>query len=123
MFGPVIRGKMCILRPPRKEDLSTIQKWFEDPEVLQFLPGIGPLSDSGEEEWFKRVGEDPNAVQWVIEVDGRAVGFTGIGGISWRAGKGEKGVGICGKNPPRQGRASQGLGPRATLCLLAVDLY
>ena len=79
MFGPVLRGKKCTLRPPRKEELTTYQRWFEDVDVIRFMPGIGPFSDSQEEEWFKRVGEDPKGVTWAIEVDGRAVGMTGIG--------------------------------------------
>ena len=43
MFGPVLRGEKCTLRPPRKEDLTTYQRWFEDTETLRFLPGLGAV--------------------------------------------------------------------------------
>ena len=80
MLGPVIRGEKCILRPPRKEDLSIIQRWFEDPEVIRFTLQIGPPSDKREEEWFTRSAESQDTVAWVIEVDGKPVGVTGIHG-------------------------------------------
>jgi RimJ/RimL family protein N-acetyltransferase len=123
VFGPVIRGEKCILRPPRKEDLSTIQRWFEDPEVIRFSPGIGPMSDSQEEEWFKRVGEDPNAVQWVIEVDGRPVGVTGIGGINWRHGNGETGINIGDKSLWRKGIATEAIALRTAFCFRELNLH
>ena len=123
MFGPVIRGEKCLLRPPRKEDLSTIQKWFEDPEVIRFTPGIGPMSDSQEEEWFKRVGEDPNAVQWVIEVDGKPVGVTGIRDINWRHGNGETGINIGDKSLWRRGIATEAIALRTAFCFRELNLH
>src|SRR3989449_5472366 len=123
MLGPVIRGEKCILRPPRKEDLSIIQRWFEDPEIIRFTPGMGPMSDSQEEEWFKRVGEDPNAVQWVIEVDGKVVGVTGIGGISWRHGNGETGIVIGEKSLWRKGVASEAMALRTAFCFRELNLH
>jgi len=123
MLGPVIRGEKCILRPPRKEDLSIIQRWFEDPEVIRFTPGIGPMSDSQEEEWFKRVGEDANAVQWVIEVDGKLVGVTGIGGINWRHGNGETGIVIGDKSLWRKGIATEAMALRMAFCFRELNLH
>jgi RimJ/RimL family protein N-acetyltransferase len=123
VFGPEIRGEKCILRPPRKEDLATIQKWFEDPEVIRFIPGIGPMSDSQEEEWFKRVGEDPNAVQWVIEVGGKPVGVTGIGGINWRHGNGETGINIGDKSLWRKGIATEAIALRTAFCFRELNLH
>ena len=123
MLGPVIRGEKCILRPPRKEDLSIIQRWFEDPEVIRFTPGIGPMSDSQEEEWFKRVGEDANAVQWVIEVGGKLVGVTGIGGINWRHGNGETGIVIGDKSLWRKGIATEAMALRTAFCFRELNLH
>jgi hypothetical protein len=34
VFGPVLRGTKCTLRPPRKDELSIYQRWFEDVDVL-----------------------------------------------------------------------------------------
>jgi RimJ/RimL family protein N-acetyltransferase len=123
VFGPVLRGTKCTLRPPRKEELSTYQRWFEDPEVIYFTPRTNPLSDSQEEEWFNRVGEDPNAVQWVIEVDGKPVGLTGIGGIHWRHGNGETGLVIGDKSLWHKGIASEAMALRTAFCFRELNLH
>ena len=123
MFGPVLRGEKCTLRPPRKDELSIYQRWFEDVDVLRFTPGIGPLSDAKEEEWFDRVGEDPNAVQWVIEVDGKPVGFTGIGGINWRHSNGETGIAIGDKSLWGKGIASEAMKLRTAFCFRELNLH
>jgi RimJ/RimL family protein N-acetyltransferase len=123
MFGPVLRGVKCTLRPPRKDELSIYQRWFEDPEVIYFTPRAGPFSDAEEEEWFDRVGKDPNAVQWVIEVDGKPVGFTGIGGINWRHSNGETGIAIGDKSLWRKGIASEAMMLRTAFCFRELNLH
>lgn len=123
MLGPVIRGEKVVLRPPRKEDLPTIQKWFEDPEVSRFFPRGEPFSESQEEEWFKRISEDPNSITWVIEVDGRLVGNTGIHGIDWRHGHGETGIAIGDKTMWRKGIASEAMALRTAFCFRELRLH
>ncbi len=91
--------------------------------MLRITPGIGPNSDSQEEEWFKRVGDDPDAVQGVIEVDGRPVGFTGIGGINWRHSNGETGLLIGDKSLWRKGIASEAMVLRTAFCFRELNLH
>lgn len=123
MFGPVLRGEKCTLRPPRKEDLTTYQRWFEDTETLRFLPSIGPLSDEAEAEWFKRNGEDPKGVTWAIEVDGQVVGTTGIHGIDHRHGHGETGLVIGDKSMWHKGIASEAMTLRTAYCFRELNLH
>ena len=92
-------------------------------DVLRFTPRAGPLSDAKEEEWFNRVGEDPNAVQWVIEVDGKPVGFTGIDGINWRHSNGETGIAIGDKSLWRKGIASEAIHLRTAFCFRELNLH
>ena len=123
MFGPTLRGTKCTLRAPRKDELSTYQRWFEDVDVLRFTPRAGPFSDSQEEDWYKRIGEDPDAVQWVIEVDGKPVGFTGIGGINWRHSNGETGIVIGDKSLWRKGIASEAIELRTAFFFRELNLH
>src|SRR5437016_7011475 len=81
MFGPILRGEKCTLRPPRKEEAETYIGWFKDPDVIRYTLQVGPMSIWQEEDFIKRMAEEPNAISWVIEVDGRPVGWTGLGGI------------------------------------------
>jgi RimJ/RimL family protein N-acetyltransferase len=123
VHGPTLRGEKCTLRAPRKEELTTYRRWFEDPDVVRFTPSIGPLSESGEEDWYKRIGEDANAVQWVIEVDGKPVGFTGIGGINWRHRNGETALAIGDKSLWHKGIASEAMMLRTAFCFRELNLH
>jgi RimJ/RimL family protein N-acetyltransferase len=118
-----LRGEKCILRPPKREELSIYQAWFADPDVTRFLPGFGPYSDSQEEEWFKKTAEDPTVVAWAIEVDGRVVGMTGIHGIDFRHGHGESGLTIGDKTMWRKGIASEAMTLRTRFAFRELNLH
>src|SRR5438067_13093739 len=81
-----------MLRPPRTEEAAQYVRWFEDPDVFRYTLQIGPLSIWQEQDFIKRMAVEQNAVSWVIEVDVRPVGWTGVGGINWRIGNGESGI-------------------------------
>jgi RimJ/RimL family protein N-acetyltransferase len=123
MFGPVLRGSKCVLRPPRKEELATYISWFADPDVIRYTFAVGPFSLSQEEDWFKKRAEDPDGVVWTIEVDGKAVGFTGIDGINWRYGNGETGTVIGVKALWRQGIASEAMAMRTRFAFHELGMH
>jgi ribosomal-protein-alanine N-acetyltransferase len=92
MYGPVIQGKLVRLRPPRADDAAPMVGWFEDLEATLFLGRRNPPSIDMEKEWLEKTAKDPNSVVWVVEVDGRAVGTTGIREIDWKNGFGTTGT-------------------------------
>ena len=92
MYGPVIEGKLVRLRPPNANDASPMVLWFEDLETTLFLGRRNPPSVEMEKEWLEIIAKDPNSVVWVVEVDGRAVGTTGIREIDWKNGFGTTGT-------------------------------
>lgn len=97
MYGPVIEGTLVRLRPPRAEDAAAMPSWFEDLEVTHFLDLQHPPSHDMEKEWVEANARDPNGVIWIIEVDGRMVGSTGIREIDWKNGYGSTGTLIADK--------------------------
>src|SRR5262249_1295111 len=97
MYGPVIEGKLLRLRPPRPEDAVAMTSWFEDLEVTRFLNLQNPPSLEMEKEWIESNAKDPTSIVWVIEVEGRAVGSTGIRAIDWKQGHGITGTVISDK--------------------------
>ena len=123
MFGPILRGEKCTLRPPRTEEAETYIGWFKDPDVIRYTLQVGPMSIWQEEEWFKRTGEDPNGVAWAIEVEGRVVGTTGIHGIDHRHGHGETGLVIGDKSMWRKGIASEAMALRTAFCFRELNLH
>ncbi len=86
MYGPVIKGKLVRLRPPKPEDAGEMLTWFEDMEVTRFLNLHHPPSMEMEKEWLEKVARDPDSVVWVIEFEGRAIGTTGLHLINWKYG-------------------------------------
>jgi RimJ/RimL family protein N-acetyltransferase len=123
VFGPELRGEKCTLRPPRMDEAATYIKWFEDPEVFRYTLQIGPFSIWQEQDFLKRQAEDPNGVSWAIEVDGRPVGFTGIGGINWRNGNGETGIVIGDKSVWRKGVATEAIALRTSFLFRELRLH
>jgi len=73
MYGPVIQGKLVLLRPPRSEDAEAMIAWFEDMEVTRYIAVRNPPNLDFEKEWLDKMARDPNSVFWVIEHDGHAV--------------------------------------------------
>ena len=66
----MLEGRKVLLRPVKKSDVSLLVKWFNDPEVTQYLRMYLPMTEIGEERWIedlstKRVGAD---VVFMIEV-------------------------------------------------------
>jgi RimJ/RimL family protein N-acetyltransferase len=97
MYGPILRGKVVLLRPPRSEDAAEMVTWFEDLEVSRFIKLGFPPSLEMEKEWLEKVAKDPNHILWVIEFEERAVGTTGIVSIDWKLGFGTTGTVIGNK--------------------------
>ncbi len=51
----MIRGDRVVLRAITRDDLPVFVRWFNYPEVTQFLGGhMWPLSPESEERWFQR---------------------------------------------------------------------
>ena len=92
MYGPVMQGKLVRLRPPKPEDAELMPGWFEDLETTRFLGLRNPPSIEMEKDWLDRTAKDPDSVVWVVEVDGRAAGTTGIRDIAWKNGFGTTGT-------------------------------
>ena len=97
MYGPVIPGQLLRLRPPTLDDALNMTSWFEDLEVIRFLDTNHPPSVDMEREWIATNAKDPSTIIWVIEVEGRAVGASGIHEINWREGHGKTGTVIADK--------------------------
>lgn len=48
----VLKGKKVHLRPVKRSDISLFLKWFNDPEVTQYLTAYLPLTEMEEEKWL-----------------------------------------------------------------------
>ncbi len=92
MYGPVIRGKLVVLRPPKPDEAAVMITWFEELEVTRFLKLRFPPSAGQENEFLENVARDPNHVFWAVEHEGKLVGGTSIRAIDWQHGWGVTGT-------------------------------
>lgn len=49
----MLKGNKVQLRPVRRDDLANFLKWFNDPEVTQYLVMYLPMTEMAEEKWLE----------------------------------------------------------------------
>jgi RimJ/RimL family protein N-acetyltransferase len=52
----MLKGKSVLLRPVKRSDISYFLKWFNDPEVLQYLTLYLPMTEMSEEKYVEELG-------------------------------------------------------------------
>ncbi|MEK7634867.1 MAG: GNAT family protein [Patescibacteria group bacterium] len=79
-----LEGKKVNLRPFSKEDVPTITRWINDPEVREFISATFPQTEKQEEEWVNKLGSDANNIVLAIETkDGILIGSMGMHKINY----------------------------------------
>ena len=82
-------GKKVRLVPlDRDKHLDNALKWFNDPEITEWLEtGDWPLTRGAEEEFFRAAERQDRAnVQFAVEsLQGEHVGFSGLRSIDWQS--------------------------------------
>jgi diamine N-acetyltransferase len=106
----MIQGQKTILRAIEREDLLTFVRWFNDPEVRQYLAMYMPMSMAEEEKWFERQLEDQNRRIFAIETeDGAHIGNIGLEDFDWKNRHAELGIVIGEKEYWSQGYGSDAI--------------
>jgi RimJ/RimL family protein N-acetyltransferase len=52
----MLKGKNVLLRPVKRSDISYFLKWFNDPEVVQYLEMYLPMTEMSEEKFIEELG-------------------------------------------------------------------
>jgi RimJ/RimL family protein N-acetyltransferase len=84
----MLTGQKVVLRPVKRSDIQYFLKWFNDPEVTQYLAMYLPMTEMAEEKWVENLANETNGtgVHFVIEAIGnesaKAIGSIGLHGIS-----------------------------------------
>ena len=80
----MLKGEKVLLRPVRRADIQYFLKWFNDPEVIQYLGMYLPMTEMAEEKYIEelgttRAGTDANFVIEAIDGgEGKPIGSTGL---------------------------------------------
>ncbi len=112
----MIIGERVRLRAIEREDIPTFLRWFNDPEVRQYLLGDEPMSKAQEERWFERFLDRDDYVFGIEALVGEKwvhIGNTGLEDIDSRNGRADFGI-VIGEKVPW----GQGYGTEATRLML-----
>jgi len=64
----MIKGKRINFAPLERKHIDIFLKWFNDPEITQYLVMYKPLTRDWEEEWFDALKHKENAVYFAIYI-------------------------------------------------------
>ena len=91
----MIKGEKVRLRAVEREDIPVFVRWFNDPEVLQYLSLYMPMSQAEEERWFERQLDARDQKVLAIETaEGIHIGNIGLHEIDWKNRQAELGIAI-----------------------------
>ena len=111
----MLKGKKVLLRPITTSDLPLSLKWFNDPEVIQYLLAYLPMSEIGERKWIENLYTKDPATDIVfiiesIEKKGNIpIGTCGLHTINWKDHNAEVGIAIGEKNYWSRGFGTEAL--------------
>lgn len=120
-----LKGEKVRLVPPDKQaHLDNSIRWFNDPDVVQYLLLTTGVTRGMEEEWFDRVQKRETDFAWAILDDqDRHIGFTGIHRINWRLRLATTGTVIGDKSAWRKGFGSDAMRVRTKFAFETLNLH
>ncbi len=116
----MLRGKNVLLRPVRRTDLANFLKWFNDPEVTQYLSMYLPMTEMGEEKYIEDLGstrartDAPLVIEAIVGSETKPIGTVGLHNINNKDRNASFGIAIGEKE-----YWSKGLGTEAARLIVA----
>lgn len=82
----MVVGSKVRLRPVVQRDILKFLRWFNDPDVIEYLDLTLPLTEVAEREWLESLAERRDILVFVIErlEDRSAIGTIGLNTIDGR---------------------------------------
>jgi len=110
----MLKGKLTCLRSLERQDMPTLQKWMNDPELTQWLSPRFHISLEEQNAWFDKLLVDSSKMKMLIEdMEGSAIGLISLMNINHKDRVAEFGI-YLGENR----FIGKGLGKDATNVLL-----
>jgi RimJ/RimL family protein N-acetyltransferase len=83
----MLKGKLVTLRPVKRSDIAYFLKWYNDPEVTQYLAMYLPMTEMSEEKFIEDLGgaRAQTTAFFVIEAnepENKPIGSISLGNIS-----------------------------------------
>jgi RimJ/RimL family protein N-acetyltransferase len=123
MYGPVLKGKLVTLRPPRLEEAPVMASWLADLEITHTVLRRFPPSVDEEKDFINSAAKAPNDVFWALEMEGKLVGVTGIHAIDWINRRGQTGIIVGEKAVWGKGVATEAMRLRTEYAFRELNLH
>jgi len=96
MSVPALRGTAVTLRPMTYDDVPHLVRWGSDPEFRHYQWGQKPgtFEEKNARAWIERMSRPGDSACWVIEHDGRPIGFANYRDFHPKGKSAEVGIGI-----------------------------
>jgi RimJ/RimL family protein N-acetyltransferase len=93
---PPLRGAEVTLRPMTYDDVPQLMRWGSDPSFRHYQWGQKPgrFEEKNARAWIERMSRPGDSACWVIEHEGRAVGFANYRDFHPKGKSAEIGIGI-----------------------------
>ncbi len=83
----MLKGDKVIIRPVKRSDIEYFLKWFNDPEVIQYLGLYVPMTEMAEEKFIEDLGSAAAGtrvmfvIETVVDTDNKPIGSIGLSNI------------------------------------------
>lgn len=110
----MLKGKRISLAPIKKEYIESFLKWFNDPEITQYLVIYRPMTRMEEEDWLENLKNRKDTIHFSIVIpseDGseKLIGNCGIHNIDWKNRVAEVGIVIGEKEYQNKGFGTEAI--------------
>ena len=105
----MLTGRRVRLRAPERHDIPIFVKWFNDPQVTEFLLRSPPMGTEEEERWYDSLLRSEGKVFCIETLEGQLIGNVGIIHIDWTDRKADIGIMIGEKDHWSHGYGSEAL--------------
>src|SRR3989338_6659107 len=80
-----LEGRIVNLCLFTKDDIPTLTRWINDPELRDFLRSVLPKTEKQQEDWFNKLGSNEENIVLGIETkESILIGSMGVYQINWR---------------------------------------
>ncbi len=110
----MLRGKRISLTPIKREYIESFLRWFNDPEITQYLLMYRPLTQMEEEDWLENLKNRQDTISFSIVASNDdnseiLIGNCGIHNINWKNRVGEAGITIGEKQYHNKGFGTEAM--------------
>jgi RimJ/RimL family protein N-acetyltransferase len=110
----MLKGERIKLGPIKREYIELYLKWFNDPEITQYLSMFRPITRMWEEDWIENLKNRDDTIAFAINITEendieKLIGNCGLHAIDWKNRVAEVGITIGEKEYQNKGYGTEAM--------------